>query len=625
MEPTHHVNCATCIRSTSDRKHGVVSSSGVQAVLWDMDGTLVDTEEYWIAAEYDIATTYDGTWNEDHARALVGADLLDAGRYIREHAGIDLTPEQIVDELLDRVVAQISKNIPWRPGARELLAALNAAGIPCALVTMSWRRFAEPVVAALPPDSFQVIVTGDDVSHGKPHPEPYLEAARRLGVDPTRCVAIEDSPTGAASATAAGCVVVGVPNVVEVPAAPGRILLGSLTELDVDGVRAMVPRQRRRPATVAVTGVAAIAAVIGAAFGITRDAEPEIPTAPLPPIALDAWAPSWAWSSSLSELANTGPRMRDLSPFWLQTVDGERFEPMPGTDPAAVEQFLDAARATGAGLVPSLIDAMPAGGMAAVLRDPERRARHVATIATMARNGNWDGVDLDYEQFAFADDRDTWADTSPAWIAFVTELAALLHAQDRTLTVSVPPVYEPGRSDAAGYWVYDHAAMAQVVDRIRIMAYDFSTANPGPIAPLDWVQRVIDGAVEVTGRPERIVLGIPLYGYNWPTGSNGICPATAQGRVGVTARSVHDLIERRGLNPVYDTTTGEWAAVYDVELTDGIQTCVQARRVHWVDGEGAAARIRLAQQAGVAGVALWALGYDDDAVWNELNPLISRP
>lgn len=600
-------------------------SSGVQAVLWDMDGTLVDTEEYWIAAEYDIAETFGGTWNEEHARALVGADLLDAGAYIRDHAGIDLTPEQIVDELLDRVVTHIAKNIPWRPGARELLAALNAAGIPCALVTMSWQRFAEPVVAALPPGSFQVIVTGDDVAHGKPHPEPYLEAARRLGVDPTRCVAIEDSPTGATSATAAGCVVVGVPNVVQVPAAPGRVLLSSLTELDVDGVRALITPPRRRLTTVAVTGVAAVAAVIGVAFGVTRESEPATPTGPLPPIALDAWAPAWSWSSSQADLATTGSRMRELSPFWLHTVDGERFEAMPGTDPAGVDRFMDAARATGAAVVPSLIDAMPAGGMAAVLRDPVRRARHVATIAEMARDGNWDGVDLDYEQFAFADSRNTWADTSPAWIAFVTELAEVLRAQGRTLTVSVPPVYAPGRSDAAGYWVYDHAAMAQVVDRIRIMAYDYSTANPGPIAPLDWVRRVIDGAVEVTGRPDRIVVGIPLYGYNWPTGSNGTCPASAEGRVGVTARSVHDLIERRGLNPVYDDTTGEWAAVYDAEITDGTLTCVQARRVHWVDGTGAAARIRLAQQAGVAGVALWALGYDDDAVWNELDPLIRRP
>jgi HAD superfamily hydrolase (TIGR01509 family) len=606
----------------ADRKDAVPKHSGPDAVLWDMDGTLVDTEEYWIAAEYDVVERHGGTWNDEHAEALVGADLLDAGRYMRQHSGIDLTPEQIVDELLDVVVERIRTNIPWRPGARELLAALNAAGVPCALVTMSWRRFAEPVVEALPPGSFQVIVTGDEVSHGKPHPEPYLEAARLLGVTPQRCLAIEDSPTGAASATAAGCVVVGVPNVVQVPPAPGRILLSSLTELDLDGVRRLFTPRRRRRLTLAVTAAAALLAAGAGAWTIARDDSPPRPVVPLP---LDGWAPGWAWANVGNDWATTTFRVNEFSPFWLQATGVDTIEPMPGTNPTRADELMATARRAGARIVPSIVDGLPAGGMAAIVRDPRQRARHVAAVAALARQGNWDGVDLDYEQFAFADGRDSWADTSPAWIAFVTELAEVLRAEGRTLTVTVPPVYGPGRSDAAGYWVYDHAALARVADRVRIMAYDFSTSNPGPIAPLPWVQRVIDGVVQVTGQPDKVVLGIPVYGYNWPTGATGTCPPTTEGRVGVTARTVGDLIARRGLNPVFDDTTGEWAAVYDVEVSDGTTTCVQARRVHWVDGAGAAARVRLAQQAGLGGVALWALGYEDDAVWSELDPLVARP
>lgn len=198
-----------------------------------MDGTLVDTEPYWIAAEYDLVREHGGRWTDEHAEALVGADLLDAGEYIRVNSGIDLTPHEIVEHLLDGVVRRIREAIPWRPGARELLAALHEEGIPCALVTMSWRRFADAVVDALPPGAFQVTITGDEVTHGKPHPEPYLAAAAALGVEPRDCVAIEDSPTGAASAQAAGCVVIGVPNVVDVPPAPHRVLVRSLTELDV--------------------------------------------------------------------------------------------------------------------------------------------------------------------------------------------------------------------------------------------------------------------------------------------------------------------------------------------------------------------------------------------------------
>ena len=137
--------------------------------------------------------------------------------YMREHGGVDREPAEIVEMLLDRVVAQLRAEIPWRPGARELLAAVNGADIPTALVTMSWKRFADQVVECLPSGSFRVSVTGDEVTRGKPHPEPYLLAAERLGVDPRHCVAIEDSPTGVRSALAAGCRVLGVPHVVGIP------------------------------------------------------------------------------------------------------------------------------------------------------------------------------------------------------------------------------------------------------------------------------------------------------------------------------------------------------------------------------------------------------------------------
>lgn len=188
----------------------------IAAVLWDMDGTIVDTEPYWFAAEFEIVELHGGTWSHEHARALVGADLLDSGRYMRQHGNVDREPAEIVEMLLDRVVAQLRQEIPWRPGARELLAAVNQADIRTALVTMSWKRFADQVIDCLPHKSFAVSVTGDEVTLGKPHPEPYLLAAQRLGVDARDCVAIEDSPTGVRSALAAGCRVLGVPHVVDI-------------------------------------------------------------------------------------------------------------------------------------------------------------------------------------------------------------------------------------------------------------------------------------------------------------------------------------------------------------------------------------------------------------------------
>jgi HAD superfamily hydrolase (TIGR01509 family) len=212
------------------------------AVLWDMDGTLVDTEPSWVESEYELVAEHGGTWSDEHALNLVGNDLLVSGRYIREHAGIDLEPADIVEELLDRVVARVAREVPWRPGAVELLADLRRNGVRCALVTMSYRRFVAPILAALPPDTFEVVVTGDAVTQGKPHPEPYEKAAAGLGVDPACTLAIEDSNTGARSAEAAGCTVLVVEN--HVPVLPGehRVFVETLAGMRTADLPRPAPR-----------------------------------------------------------------------------------------------------------------------------------------------------------------------------------------------------------------------------------------------------------------------------------------------------------------------------------------------------------------------------------------------
>lgn len=209
------------------------------AVLWDMDGTLVDTEPYWIAAEFALAERYGGRWSHEHSMELVGSDLIDSGRYIREHMGIDLEPAEIVEELLDGVVARIAEHVPWQPGAVELLDALRKEQVPCALVTMSYRRFVAPILDGLPADTFAAVVTGDAVTRGKPDPEPYLRAAELLGVAPADCVAIEDSNTGTRSAVAAGAAVLVVPNHVPVLPGEGRVFADSLVDVTPERLRAL--------------------------------------------------------------------------------------------------------------------------------------------------------------------------------------------------------------------------------------------------------------------------------------------------------------------------------------------------------------------------------------------------
>lgn len=185
-----------------------------RAVLWDMDGTLVDTEPYWMSVETELVESYGGTWTRDDAVQLIGSDLLESGRVLQQ-AGVDLEPARIVDLMTDRVAERLrTQGVPFRPGARELLADLRAQGIPTALVTMSLRRMALDVVAQIDFTAFDLVVAGDDVERPKPFPDPYLTAAARLGIDIADAVVIEDSPTGVTSGSASGAVTLGVPHLV---------------------------------------------------------------------------------------------------------------------------------------------------------------------------------------------------------------------------------------------------------------------------------------------------------------------------------------------------------------------------------------------------------------------------
>lgn len=380
---------------------------------------------------------------------------------------------------------------------------------------------------------------------------------------------------------------------------------------------------RRRTTMLSALG-AAVVALVTVGFVVVRTDDESAPP-PKPSIPLDAWAPYWALEASTAVAAERLASMRDVSPFWFNVTGVDAITIDPNADTAAAEAFMQAAAESGVSVVPSIVDALPAGAMAAILSDPNTRSQHVAAIDAFAEAGRYDGIDLDYERFAFADGRETWEATRPSWVAFVEELGATLHADGRTLTVSIPPIYDAERTAASGYWVYDYAAIAPHVDRIRIMAYDFSVGEPGPIAPLEFVRNAIDGAVEATGAPEKIVLGIPVYGRNWPVGLTGTCPADAilEDTLSVNNRTVDELIQLRSATPIFDEATGEWSFDYEIAFGEGATRCVQQRRVHYVDSDGVKLRMDLAREHGLGGVAMWAFGFEDEAVWNAILPTVS--
>jgi HAD superfamily hydrolase (TIGR01509 family) len=206
------------------------------AVLFDMDGLLVETESLWFRAEAGLVAELGGTWSDDDSLAMVGGPLERAVRAMIEVAGGDHDEVLVRDLLLVRMEKLLrTEPVHWQPGARELLLSLRAAGVPCALVSASWRSLVEAVLDAVlhevGPDALQTTVAGDDLPRTKPHPDPYLEAARRLGVPIGACVVLEDSVTGTEAGAAAGALVVAVPAQASVEEREGVRVVGSLLEL----------------------------------------------------------------------------------------------------------------------------------------------------------------------------------------------------------------------------------------------------------------------------------------------------------------------------------------------------------------------------------------------------------
>ncbi|WP_435155252.1 HAD family hydrolase [Amycolatopsis sacchari] len=216
---------------------------GLAGVLWDMDGTLVDSEKLWDVALYEAAEWLGGTLSEEQRLTLVGSNMDATSAYLLQVTGHEPTPERIAEAgvwIRDRTARLFDDQLPWRPGAREALTAVRAEGLPSALVTSTERSLTELALNTIGREFFDVTVCGDEVDGlNKPHPEPYLRAARLLGVDPARCVAVEDSPPGAESASAAGCVVLVVPHDVRVEPGERRVFRDSLVGLDAAGLRAI--------------------------------------------------------------------------------------------------------------------------------------------------------------------------------------------------------------------------------------------------------------------------------------------------------------------------------------------------------------------------------------------------
>ncbi|WP_433888350.1 HAD family hydrolase [Streptomyces sp. CA-111067] len=212
----------------------------LQAVLLDMDGTLVDTEGIWWTAEAAVFADLGHVLDEVHREVVVGGPMARSVGHLIEVTGATVPLAELMVAINTRFEELIARGAPLMPGARRLLTELAAHGVPTALVSASHRRTIEVMLRSLGAENFAFTLAGDEIGRTKPHPDPYLLAAARLGAHPASCVVVEDTLTGVAAGEAAGCRVVAVPSVAPIGPAPGRTVVSSLDELDVSFLRSLV-------------------------------------------------------------------------------------------------------------------------------------------------------------------------------------------------------------------------------------------------------------------------------------------------------------------------------------------------------------------------------------------------
>ncbi|MEV7137498.1 HAD family hydrolase [Streptomyces tauricus] len=219
-------------------------SSTLQAVLLDMDGTLVDTEGFWWDAEVEVFAQLGHRLDDSWRHVVVGGPMTRSAGFLIEATGARITLSELTVLLNDGFENRIARSLPLMPGAARLLAELSAHGVPTALVSASHRRIIDRVLLSLGAQNFTLTVAGDEVERTKPFPDPYLIAAAGLGADPTRCAVIEDTATGLAAAEAAGCHVVAVPSVAPIAPAAGRTVVRSLEQVDLPFLRGLMTEKR---------------------------------------------------------------------------------------------------------------------------------------------------------------------------------------------------------------------------------------------------------------------------------------------------------------------------------------------------------------------------------------------
>lgn len=392
----------------------------------------------------------------------------------------------------------------------------------------------------------------------------------------------------------------------------------------------------RRIFALAATSVAAMALTLLPA--LNADAA----TPPPPTKIMSGWLPYWTTSSSLASVTANKALFNEVSPFWYMlnwssAAGSGIYQQVSSSSKTTAKNTL---RAAGVAAWPTITDGMPARRLSAVMQVTATRHRLVGQLVNLAVAEGYQGLDLDFEKFAFSDGSSTWATTRPAWAQFVKELAAGLHAKGKKLSVTTPPMCNMNSTcgSTTGYWVYDWPDMGRFADVVRIMAYDYSWDYPGPIGPFGWAEANVRYAVSVMPAA-KVELGVTTYGRDWvdrnANGSyvvTGVCPTDNPpdfSRHEFDSVDAPAVLAARGLtsknvvwNSTYKESTFKFNRVYTGTVKQGTKvvptTCRVAHEAWYADSRAVVARAGLVGKYKIRGIAAWTIGGEDPAQWAPL-------
>lgn len=343
---------------------------------------------------------------------------------------------------------------------------------------------------------------------------------------------------------------------------------------------------------------------------------------------LTGWLPYYSMKTYLPAVLSNADLIKEIMPFWYTLkFDGKTKKPViadvykTANPSVPITEPLTALRNAGMTIIPTITDGTEKLVLASLLAKPVSRKQVVDAIVATVASQNYDGIDLDFEGFAFIDPNTTWKTTAPNWVLFIKELSAALHAQKKILSVTTPYLFDPAEAQK-GYFVYAWAQIAPHIDRLRIMTYDYSTSRPGPIGPIAWTEKTVKYAVSIMPA-SKVYLGLPGYGKDWVTKVEGVCPSnlakiiTPSAKAGTfLMRDAASIAATYGAVPTYNEKFAEVTFSYQREYTgqtsSGLSTTCTASRTAWhQNAQGFSVRAQLIAKYQLGGAAQWVIGQEE--------------